>query len=70
MSMAVGLAWYAQSQKECEELRAELARLRLTAAEREAVEFAAKRLLSSYVEEREIALTLRGLLQRTQTVGK
>ena len=39
--------------------------LRLTDAEREAVEFAANRLLASYVDEREVAMTLRGLLERT-----
>lgn len=62
MSIAVGLAWYAQSQKECEDLRAEIDRLRLTDAEREAVAWAEE--CADSQMKGQIALTLRGLLER------
>lgn len=64
MSIAVGMAWYAQSQKECEELRAEIARLRLTDAEREAVEYFAAFHCSPREGDAQAAATLRGLLER------
>ena len=67
MSIAVGLAWYAQLQKECEELRAELARLRLTDAEREAVERSAAAWEADArmgLSDGGVAATLRGLLGR------
>lgn len=50
---------------------ADIERLRLTDAERTAVLFAARRLEISYVEERTVAATLRGLLERhTNNAGK
>lgn len=64
MSIAVGLAWYAQSQKECEDLRAEIDRLRLTDAERSAIADAADCYAEITPESAETAATLRGLLER------
>lgn len=53
----------ASPQQEIERLRAEIARLRLTEAEREAVELAYSRLTAD-THYASVAATLRGLLER------
>lgn len=77
MSIAVGLAWYAQSQKDYEKLRADIARLRLTHAEREAIEDAIRcvQYLAEYGEQGRANLpasanTLRRLLERMPWAGE
>ena len=68
MSIAVGLAWAAEYRRQASE---EIARLRLTGDEREAVAAAIEMIDEvAHPEVSDISSTLRGLLDRTQTVEK
>jgi len=66
----MNLATAVEFQSEIARLHAEIERLRLTDAEREAIEWAARMVDSVNRGDPGRAATLRGLLDRTQTVKR
>jgi hypothetical protein len=66
----MNLATAVEFQSEIARLHAEIERLRLTDAEREAIEWAARMVDSVNRGDPGRAATLRGLLDRTQAVAK